>query len=295
MKSKLQHPIRAIREPFGKAGLIVAVFALVFAIVGGAYAAGKLTSKQKKEVEKIAKKYAGKPGPAGANGAPGPQGPAGPAGKDGTNGTNGTNGTSVTSTPLAKNNANCKEGGSEFVAGASKTFACNGKEGSPWTAGGTLPKGSTESGTWEISSPGSAFFAPLIAPISFPIPLASPLAEAEVHYVGLLFNETSEEWEPETVSACPGSSSEPAAEAGNLCVYESLSKGVQTKNEGPDGAGITPEGEPAKASILDPGNGFGALVTEADKGAGISGALVRLFPFGEIGHLAFGTWAVTAP
>jgi len=49
---RLRHPVRAIREPFGKAGLIVAIFALVMAMVGGAYAAGKLTSGQKKEVEK---------------------------------------------------------------------------------------------------------------------------------------------------------------------------------------------------------------------------------------------------
>ncbi|MCW2987260.1 MAG: hypothetical protein JWM24_198, partial [Solirubrobacterales bacterium] len=52
---------RRLREPFGKAGLTVGVIALVMALVGGAYAAGALTGKQKKEVEKIAKKFAGKP------------------------------------------------------------------------------------------------------------------------------------------------------------------------------------------------------------------------------------------
>ena len=56
---RLRHPIRAIREPFGKAGLTVAILALVLAMVGGAYASGALTGKQKKEVKKIAKKYAG--------------------------------------------------------------------------------------------------------------------------------------------------------------------------------------------------------------------------------------------
>ena len=63
---RLRHPIRAIREPFGTAGLIVACVALVLALTGAAFAAAGLTGKQKKEVEKIAKKYAGKPGAAGA-------------------------------------------------------------------------------------------------------------------------------------------------------------------------------------------------------------------------------------
>src|SRR5690349_24138099 len=85
--NRLRHPVRAIREPFGTAGLIVACVALIAALGGTALAAAKLNSTQKKEVEKIAKKYAGKPG------APGAQGSAGPAGNDGSNGTNRTNGT----------------------------------------------------------------------------------------------------------------------------------------------------------------------------------------------------------
>jgi hypothetical protein len=44
------------RERFGIAG-VISVIALVFAMVGGAFAAGGgLSSKQKKEVKKIAKK-----------------------------------------------------------------------------------------------------------------------------------------------------------------------------------------------------------------------------------------------
>jgi hypothetical protein len=78
-----RHPIRAIREPFGKAGLTVAILALVLAMVGGAYAAGALTRKQKKEVVKIAKRYAGKDGLAGAQGKEGKQGPTGQEGPPG--------------------------------------------------------------------------------------------------------------------------------------------------------------------------------------------------------------------
>jgi hypothetical protein len=78
--NRFRHPIRAIREPFGKAGLTVAILALVLAMVGGAYASGALTGKQKREVKKIAKRYAGKAGPQGIEGKRGPTGPEGPQG-----------------------------------------------------------------------------------------------------------------------------------------------------------------------------------------------------------------------
>ena len=52
-----------LRSQFGTAGLVVAIVALIAALAGGAYAAsGGLTGKQKKEVTKIAKQNAGKPG-----------------------------------------------------------------------------------------------------------------------------------------------------------------------------------------------------------------------------------------
>jgi hypothetical protein len=166
MKSRLRHPIRAIREPFGKAGLTVAILALVFAMVGGAYAAkGALTGKQKKEVEKIAKTEAkkfvitstsqikpsvlessgpkatasakgkqGKQGKQGKTGKTGPQGPAGatgPAGPQGAKGDTGANGKD------GANGTNGKEG-------------LEGKAGKNGTTGFTemLPSGKTETGTW---------------------------------------------------------------------------------------------------------------------------------------------------
>ena len=66
-----------IHDKLGTAGLVVAVIALVFAMVGGAFAAAGLTTKQKKQVKTIAKKYAGKQGSAG------PQGPQGVTGANG--------------------------------------------------------------------------------------------------------------------------------------------------------------------------------------------------------------------
>ncbi|HEY5815534.1 MAG TPA: hypothetical protein VIS95_04250 [Solirubrobacterales bacterium] len=104
-----------LRNRFGIPG-VIAVIALVFAMIGGAYAAsGGLTGQQKKEVKKIAKQEAqklvkagpagpagpaGSAGPAGTAGAQGPTGPEGlkgPTGPTGTNGTNGADGKTVLS------------------------------------------------------------------------------------------------------------------------------------------------------------------------------------------------------
>jgi hypothetical protein len=253
--SRLKHPIRAIREPFGTAGLIVALVALVAALGGTALAAAKLNSGQKKEVEKIAKKYAGKPGAAGANGAAGPQGPAGAAGKDGTNGTAGTNGApgeSVTNKTLAKGSATCPEGGAEFVMGTTKTHACSGTTG--FTS--TLPSGKTETGTWALTGvPAKGATAFNDASISFPIPLALP---AEAEYVIT----------PPT-AGCPGSVNEPNAEPGHFCVYEQFNNMEQTGFFNLEN--ISGSAESSK---------FGDLVAFQNPGE-------------ELG-IAFGSWAVTA-
>jgi hypothetical protein len=74
---------RGRREPFGKAGMILAVCALVLACTGGAFAAGRLSGPEKKEVGKIAAKVAKKNAGQGARGPKGATGPAGPAGAAG--------------------------------------------------------------------------------------------------------------------------------------------------------------------------------------------------------------------
>jgi hypothetical protein len=85
--SRLRRPRRGRREPFGKAGLVVALCAIVLATTGAAFAAGRLTGPEKQEVGKIAartaKKYAGKPGKTGPAGKTGPTGPAGATGPAG--------------------------------------------------------------------------------------------------------------------------------------------------------------------------------------------------------------------
>jgi hypothetical protein len=242
--------LQRFQDRVGTAGLVVAVVALVLALGGGAYAAsGALTSKQKKEVTKIAqteaKKFAGKPGAAGtngsngSNGAKGDTGGAGPEGKQGPQGIQGPRG----------------EEGEEGV------------EGSPWTAGGTLPKGKTETGTWAIGTE-TAENPAASAALSFTIPLASTTG-VSTHFI----NVAGEEEEfgapagPKPAS-CPGTAVSPTALPGTLCVYET-----------------------SRSSELGVGNGIGF---EAQLG-GLKTAGSVLGFFVEPGGHALGTWAVTAP
>jgi hypothetical protein len=150
---RLRHPIRAIREPFGKAGLIVACLALVAAMGGTALAAAKLNGTQTKEVEKIAKKYAGKPG---KNGPTGPAGPVGPTGPTGATGAIGAAGIGTTG-PQGPQGPKGDPGETGFTA--------------------TLPPGETETGVWSVGN--ATGEGSLFAPISFTIPLS---ASPAVHY-----------------------------------------------------------------------------------------------------------------
>jgi len=235
--NRLRHPIRAVREPFGTAGLIVACVALIAALGGTALAAkGALTGKQKKEVEKIAKKYAGKPGAPGATGPKGDAGATGPQGKEGAAGKEGPQG---------------KQG-------------IQGPEGSPWTAGGTLPSGESETGVWayvfhgpyvEEGNPEGKKIEATIVPLSFNI----ELAEAPEKIIFLRGSETDE-------VNCPGGSvNSPTAAPGVVCVYEA-------------------ENNPNIS------RGFGVEFFDATY---VSGAVFGLFSI-EPGSRAKGTYAVTA-
>lgn len=201
--SRFRHPIRASREPFGKAGLTVAILALVMATVGGAYAAGGLTKPQERQVKKIAKKFAGKPGatgPAGSAGAQGPAGSAGAAGKNGTNGANGTNGTNGKSvvTGIENAGANCEAGGVwvEVEGSGTKKYVCNGKDG----ASG----GGTQTGQWSTSGNNEAS---TFATVSYAVRLED----------GPTFNWVGPGG-PST-AACPGTVEDPKAASDNLCFY----------------------------------------------------------------------------
>jgi hypothetical protein len=243
-RKRLRHPIRSITEPFGTAGLIIAILALVLATTGAAFAAVGLNSKQKKEVTKIAKKYAGKPGATGPAGPAGPQGSAGAPGKDGapgengspgtpgSPGTSGTNGKSVVTGEFTGSGGTCHEGGATVEQegnAASKKFVCNGAEGSegakgatgnPWTPNSELPSGATETGGWSLGGGPNAVATNATTAISFPIELASAPTPAKVAIAApgeFEENALGELFEPP--AHCTAASAAPTAPAGYLCVY----------------------------------------------------------------------------
>jgi hypothetical protein len=212
-----------IHQKLGTAGFIISIVALVAALSGGAYAAtnsggGKATASAKAKQGPRGK--TGKTGPAGPAGPVGPVGPAGPKGDAGAAGSNGTPGTpgaagkSVTVT--AAGGSECEGHGGAIVkqeGAASGTEVCNGEpgeEGSPWTDGGTLPSEATETGVWQFISAGKA---EEFLPISFPIPLTATAAgEITIQSVPNGHQPTAD---------CPGTSEEPQAEPGFLCIYGS--------------------------------------------------------------------------
>jgi hypothetical protein len=175
MKDLVLDRYEAFQERFGTAGVILGVIALVLAIGGSAIAAsGKLTPKQKREVKAIAKSFQGT-GPAGAAGAAGPAGPAGAKGDNGTDGTNGTNGTNGADGSTVLSGGAPPDDQLDGVDGdfyidtstnqiyGPKTAGAWGAptdlQGSPWTAGGTLPSVGTETGVLMGESPSDGIAA----------------------------------------------------------------------------------------------------------------------------------------
>jgi hypothetical protein len=244
---------RRFHQRFGTAGLIVSILALILALTGAAFAASGLTGKQKKEVTKIAKQYAGKPGAQGGQGPAGAQGAAGANGTNGTNGTNGKDGASAEATSFSGAAHGCEAGGVEVKSAKPAAFVCNGKKGEQGEPGPlleTLPKGKTMRGMWSVVVGGVNAEAPSGAgTISFPFALPS---SPQAVYV-------KEEGEHE--EECPGSSTEPEAAEGILCIYQIFA--------------FDKPGNFAQA----PNTTFGAI---------------PLFIGGEDGGVVGGSWAATA-
>jgi hypothetical protein len=223
--------LRRFRRRFGISGW-VAVAAVVFAMTGGAFAAGgiiKITST-KQISPKVLKALAGKRGPAGPTGQAGPAGPAGvtgpqgPAGNKGEAGANGKDGVSVASKEFTGASGGCTAGGIELTAASGATRVCNGKDG---TTGFTeaLPAGQSERGTWaESALPAKVneFVAVLRMPISFSIPLAAPV---KAHVIA---RGTPEGSDP---VGCSGTVEHPQAESGNLCVFVAFESNVAVNEE----------------------------------------------------------------
>ncbi len=187
----------------------IAVVALVFAMVGGAFAAGNSGSSSSAVAsKKKPKPKRGPTGPTGPAGAPGsaggagPQGPAGPAGKDGSTGPTGPTG----------------------AAGANGTF----------NPAVPLAKGQTLAGVWGTSGGPNAKANGDVSmvPITFPARIGSPLTTVVQFFAGLplgievldgeakIFPNGEEAKSQEAFEqACPGSPTEPKASQGFLCIY----------------------------------------------------------------------------
>ncbi len=251
---------------------VAVTFALVFAMTGGAYAAGKYLIVSTKQISP--KVLAALKGKNGKNGAPGPAGPAGPQGSQGKEGPAGKGekgetglegkpGTSVTGKEFKGSKGTCKEGGSEFASGSGTSYACN---GSPWTAGGTLPKGAVERGQWALGGTAPVYS---VTSVSFTIPLAAPLSASQAHFIG--YEEGFKEPNEATAiknGECTGTWKEPGAKSGNLCIFVNPSASSGTPNIGVSN-GESEEG-----------------------GAGVSGAILDEFNLGSGPFHYVGSWVV---
>jgi collagen triple helix repeat protein len=224
---------------------IAATLALVFAMSGGALAASKFLITSTKQIKpSVLAQLKGKAGKNGAPGAQGPAGVAGPAGPQGLPGVNGKDGAPGPEGKEGKTGATGKEGATGFTA--------------------TLPKGATETGTWNLNTLAAFGFAA----ISFSIPLKSELGPSEVFFLK----------QGEENEHCKGTAEAPEAAEGYLCVYAGHL------------ATFTMPFVEAEGPIFKPFGGEGA-----NPGASVSGALIALVgePENEPEVKGYGTWAVT--
>jgi len=260
----------ALRTRFGIPG-VISVIALVFAMLGGAYAAsddggdGKATASAKK-----AKK--GPRGPRGPRGPQGAQGPKGDTGAAGAPGLQGLKGATGATGPAGAD-------GSDGETGAT---GATGPTGDPWTAGGTLPVGATQTGTWAFGRIPEGITEARV-PISFSIPLAADLPPANVHYMNQIGEEPPKELKAEgefivevTPANCSGTAAAPTADSGHLCVYTRVGGLTNATIYGNESGRILKAGTAGAA-------GFGASTAGAYLNVLITGAGAR----------GVGTWAVT--
>jgi Collagen triple helix repeat (20 copies) len=288
-----------LRNRFGIPG-VIAVIALVFAMLGGAYAANNSGGSKATASAKGKPGPRGKTGKTGPAGPTGPQGPAGPAGakgdagaagangKDGSNGTNGANGANgknAEAIPFAGSKGpiggvTCTEGGLEVKSASATTLVCNGAKGTNGTNGTngttgfteTLPSGETETGSWAFGRT-AAGVTELEVPISFAIPLTAELGgsltgTSAVHYINSAGNEVilNEEFELEEIEStkCLGEAAAPTAVSGNLCVYAASAANATTFS-GRIRKASSPGGEPGADTA---GAHLDFLVTEGAGGNG---------------------------
>lgn len=210
----------SFKSRFGIPG-VIAVIALVFAMIGGAYAASSESGK----ATASAKAKRGPRGPRGKTGPPGPQGPAGPAGSPGPAGLKGAGGAD------GPKGATGPQGpqGSQGPAGATGATGADGATGASGATGfsgftETLPSGKTETGYWALE-PMTKEGGQALSALSYPIPLAAPIQQSSnLHYLKAGEGPTQE---------CPGSANNPQAAPGQLCIYALNESGLTTAIVGP--------------------------------------------------------------
>jgi hypothetical protein len=306
-----------LRTRFGIPG-VVSVIALVFALIGGAYAAsssndGKnaAASAKKKKAQRGPKGPRGATGPAGAAGPAGPVGPAGAKGDAGAAGANGAagaagaagaNGSTILSgagipSPALGSNGDFyartngsgefygpKTGGSWGAPVSLKGPA--GPAGEPWTPDGTLPGGATLTGVWA-----DVGFYPkgenIRIPISFPIPLsaedAEDMGQCEIDFEAFEYICKNIHIDEEETATCPGTLAAPQAAAGHLCIYMANLLEATGLEPSPLGDLLIPASLTELASEEDVLATSGTLLVGERKNE--SDGMVKVQ----------GTWALTAP
>ena len=275
-----------LREQFSTSALILSVIALVFALMGGAYAASSAQTSKSKVVKGPAgpRGKQGKPGtpgaagpigqtgPAGAKGDAGPVGPKGDPGLEGEEGEPGEDGKSVNVTQFCRVPPTQCVKNVEALKSKKKANPLRPSQSvrARKAVRGRMGKSSSRryrDGHLELQRP-AADTDGVYAPIGFPILLAPPqLPRNQEGVTTRAHYETDADFSTFCGDAAGGSATLPAAKPGELCVYVR-----EVKNATFD----------AMTRVLP--------VTEAE-GALRPGTLLH-FNMSGVGY-GFGTWAVT--
>jgi Collagen triple helix repeat (20 copies) len=214
---------------------VAATLALVFAMSGGALAASHYLITSTSQISpKVLKKLKGKAGKTGGTGAAGATGAPGAAGPQG---------------PTGKEGPQGKEGKA-------------GIQGEPGPLLSTLPSGKTLTGVYAIEYTASGAGGTGTSAISFAFPLSADPSGANANFIPAGGSSTG---------ACPGTSANPQAAAGQLCVYESFNTNIASRC-------LT---KPAGEYLCEKASKYGATAYVTSTGAGRAASV--------------GTWAVTAP
>lgn len=240
---------------------VIASLALVFAMSGGAFAAGHFLITSTKQISpKVLKALKGANGANGAQGAAGATGSAGPAGPQGPAGQTGREG------PPGKNGENGKNGTTGFTE--------------------TLPSGKSLVGEWSLAAVAKE---PALATdsVSFGIPLeTAPVVRfVRANHKEIIETGTSA-FEEVTPTTCLGSPAAPTAPPGFLCVYAEDEEGLAPS--------LGSEHALPKVCSFGKQNIFACLtgsgVSEADR----FGFSLVAGAVGEAPAIGTGSWAVTA-